>query len=70
MTEIFITSWDKRQNFEDELLKLASTELKNFKGARLMTWNSDEVAPLIDGDFIKSLSQEQQDKLHVLIKAL
>jgi len=66
---IFVTSAKERQRFENSLLKIATTKISNFKG-RLMSWDSDKKEPLINTDFIKTLSPEQKIGLQELIDSL
>lgn len=66
---IFETSWKERQRFEDELLKIASQEIKLFKG-RLMSWYSNTKEPYLNQDFIDSLSEDKKTILQDLIKSL
>jgi len=66
---IFVTSAKEWQKFENSLLKIATTKISNFKG-RLMSWDSDKKEPLINTDFIKTLSPEQKIGLQELIDSL
>lgn len=68
--EIFITTWTERQRFENELMMFADKEIKEFNGTTLMSWSSDKKAPILDNNFLNSLSKNNQKKLQDLIKSL
>ena len=71
MTEIiFVTSWKERQRFENELLSFAEKEIKEFNGTTLMTWCSDKLEPILDKDFVNSLSNTNLQRLRDLLKSL
>lgn len=68
--EIFLTTWTERQRFENELMMFADKEIKEFNGTTLMSWCSDKKAPILDNNFVNSLSKNNQKKLQDLIKSL
>jgi hypothetical protein len=69
-TEIFVTSWTERQRFENELMTFADKEIKEFNGTNLMSWYSNKKEPILDNDFVNSLSNDNRQRLQVLIKSL
>lgn len=68
--EIFVTSWRERQRFEEQLLKLANQQVKDFKGIRLMSWYSNKKEPIIDEEFMSSLPGPLKGQIQDLIKSL
>ena len=69
MTEIYITPWKERRNFEEKLSILASTEIKKIKGL-VMSWDSDKKFPKINEEFLERLSSDKQNQLQELINSL
>lgn len=68
--EIFVTSWKERQKFEEDLIRIASRQLDNFSGMRLMTWSSDKRKPIISDAFMDSLPPETRERVEQLIESL
>jgi hypothetical protein len=68
--EIFITTWTERQRYENELMMFADKEIKEFNGTTLMSWFSDKKTPILDNNFVNSLSKNNKKKLKNLIKSL
>jgi hypothetical protein len=51
-------------------MMFADKEIKEFNGTTLMSWCSDKKAPILDNNFLNTLSKNNQKKLQDLIKSL
>ena len=66
---IFETSWQERQRFENELLKIAPKEISLFEG-HLMSWSNNNKQPYLSPSFIEKLSDDEKNKVQELIDSL